>query len=119
MFNPVAVQFAKTGDKLVTTRSTACGFAAFGKPDAPVSLLSGTELAFEKDIKYYHRFSLLRFSRGYKTAKFRHFNVGTPGEEHDAIEFPNGQIVMVSELVGGQAATVLQVPPTARPEPSS
>ena len=78
--------------------------------------MPGTELAFDKDIKYYHRFSLLRFSRGYKTAKFRQFFAGKSGAEHDAIEFPNGRIVMVSELVGGQTATVMQVPPASQSE---
>jgi len=42
---------AKIGDKLVTTRSSTCGFAAVGKPDVAVCLLPGTELAFEKDIR--------------------------------------------------------------------
>ena len=114
MSSPAAAPPAKIGDKLVTTRSRACGFAAVGKPDAPVSLLPGTELAFEKDIKYYHRFSLLRFSRGCKTAKFRQFNIGKSRDEHDAIEFPDGRIVMVSELAAGQTATVVQLPASAQ-----
>jgi hypothetical protein len=115
MSSPAAAPPAKIGDKLVTTRSRACGFAAVGKPDAPIYLLPGTELAFEKVIKYYHRFSLLRFSRGHKTAKFRQFDIGKCRGEHDAIEFPDGRIVMVSELVGGQTATVVRAPPSAQP----
>ena len=116
MSNPGAMSPAKIGDKLVTTRSSACGFAAVGTPDAAVLLVPGTELEFDKDIKYYRRFSLLRFSRGYKTAKFRHFNTGIAGGEQDLIEFADGRIVMVSELVAGQTATVVQVPRTAQPE---
>src|SRR5271156_5817636 len=116
MSNPVAAPPAKVGDKLVTTRSSVCGFAAVGKPDAPVSLLHGTELEFEKNIKYYHRFSLLRFSRSYKAAKFRECIIGNPGDEHDALEFPDGRTVMVSELAVGQTATVLQVPPFVQPK---
>jgi hypothetical protein len=33
---------------------------------------------------------------------------------HDALEFPDGKIVMVTELVEGQHATVLQLPAPAR-----
>jgi len=110
-----AVPPAKIGDKLVTTRSSPCGFAPGGKPDGAVSLLSGTELEFDKDIKYYHRFSLLRFSRGYKTAKFRRFDTGASPDKRDAIEFPDGRLVMVAELVGGQTATVVQVPRPGSP----
>jgi hypothetical protein len=33
-----------------------------------------------------------------------------PHVHHDALEFPNGQIVMVTRLVPGQTATVLQLP---------
>ena len=51
---------AKLGDKLVTMGSSVGGFAAAGKPDTRASLLPGTELAFDKDVKYYRRFSLLR-----------------------------------------------------------
>jgi hypothetical protein len=115
MSNLGAVPLAKIGDKLVTTRSSTCGFAAVGKPDGAISLLPGTELAFEKDIKYYRRFSLLRFSRDYRSAKFQRFNIGKSRDEHDALEFPDGRIVMVSELVAGQTATVVQVPPSAQP----
>jgi hypothetical protein len=117
MCSPVASPPAKVGDKLVATRSSACGFAAAGKPDMAVRILPGTELGFEKGIRYYHRFSLLRFSRTYKTAKFQQFNIDNPHDEYNALEFPDGRIVMVSELVGGQIATVLQVPPSAQPEP--
>jgi hypothetical protein len=67
-------------------------------------------------LKYYRRFSLLRFSRGHKTAKFQRFNRGKTRGECDAVEFPDGRIVTVSELVSGQTATVVRVPPSAQPE---
>ncbi len=107
---------AKIGDKLVTTRSSTCGFAAVGKPDAAVCLLPGTELAFEKDIRYRHRFGLRRFGVGYRIAKFRQFNID---DEHDALEFPDVRTVMVSELVAGQTAIVVQLPLFANPESPS
>jgi len=37
-----------------------------------------------------------------------------PHVHHDALEFPGGQIVMVTRLVPGQRATVLQLPASAR-----
>jgi hypothetical protein len=38
---------------------------------------------------------------------------------HDALEFPGGRIVLVTRLVAGQTATVLQLPPSAREEGAS
>ena len=35
---------------------------------------------------------------------------------HDALEFPDGQVVLLSRLCVGQRATVLQLPAAARPE---
>jgi hypothetical protein len=35
---------------------------------------------------------------------------------HDALEFPDGQLVLVTRLRDGQRATVLQLPAAARPE---
>jgi len=33
-----------------------------------------------------------------------------PHVHHDALEFPSGQVVLVTRLVAGQRATVLQLP---------
>jgi hypothetical protein len=46
----------------------------------------------------------------HKTAIFRHVNKDKPRSHHDAVEFPNGEIVFLTELLEGQDATVLQVP---------
>jgi hypothetical protein len=35
---------------------------------------------------------------------------------HDALEFPDGQIVLVTRLCEGQRATILQLPASSRPE---
>jgi hypothetical protein len=35
---------------------------------------------------------------------------------HDALEFPDGQVVLLSRLCEGQRATVLQLPAAARAE---
>jgi len=44
------------------------------------------------------------------TAIFRQVNKDEPGTHHDALEFPDGQVVLLTELVEGQQATVLQLP---------
>ena len=35
---------------------------------------------------------------------------------HDALEFPDGQVVLLTRLCDGQRATVLQLPAAARTE---
>jgi hypothetical protein len=47
------------------------------------------------------------------TAISRQLDKGTPHVHHDALEFPDGQIVLLTALREGQEATVLQLP--ARP----
>ncbi len=57
----VASRPAKVGDKLVTTKfenSMTRGFAAIGEPNVAVCLLSGTEVAFETEVKYERFFAL-------------------------------------------------------------
>jgi hypothetical protein len=39
-----------------------------------------------------------------------------PVIHHDALEFPDGQVVLLTRLCVGQRATVLQLPAAARPE---
>jgi hypothetical protein len=49
----------------------------------------------------------------HRVARFRQVNMDDPHVHHDALEFPGGQIVMVTRLVPGQTATVLQLPAAA------
>src|SRR5512135_3217141 len=44
------------------------------------------------------------------TAIFRQVNKHDPRVHHDALEFPNGRIVLLTKLMVGQQATVLQLP---------
>jgi hypothetical protein len=110
----VASRPAKVGDKLVTTdftRSITRGFSAVGEPDVAVCLLPGTEIAFEDDVQYDRAFSLFGKARvEHKVARFRQVNMDDPHVHHDALEFPGGQIVMVTRLMPSQRATVLQLP---------
>jgi hypothetical protein len=81
-----------------------------------VCLLPGTEVAFEKEIECERGFAILslRWERekaiGDKVARFRQVNADKPNMHHDALEFPNGEIVLVTRLYEGQHATVLQLP---------
>ena len=50
----------------------------------------------------------------HQTAIFRQINKENPATHHDALEFPDGQIVLLTFLREGQRATVLQLP--AEPE---
>lgn len=110
----VASRPAKVGDKLIATdfaKSITRGFSAVGEPNVAVCLLPGTEIAFEHEVRYDRAFSLFGKARiEHKVARFRQVNMDDPHVHHDALEFPDGQIVMVTRLMPGQRATVLQLP---------
>ena len=110
----VASRPAKAGDKLVSTRfpeTTTRGFASVGEPNVAVCLLPGTDLAFETEVRC--ETGLLSWRFGHTVAKFREINQGRSNVHHDALEFPDGKIVLLTHLCEGQHATVLQLP--ARP----
>jgi hypothetical protein len=115
----VASRPAKVGDKLVTTKfqnSMTRGFAAIGEPNVAVCLLPGTEVAFQKEVKYERFFTLFpNVKLGKKVARFRQINTGKPSVHHDALEFPDGETVLLTRLCEGQHATVLQLPASPRP----
>lgn len=121
----VASRPAKVGDRLTSTKfddSITGGFAAVGEPDVAVCMRPGTELAFDQDVVYSQGFGLIPPRFGYATiphrvARFRQIDVNRPNTHHDALEFPNGQIVTVTMLREGLTATVLQLP--ADPEHSA
>ena len=106
---------AKIGDKL-TTRDFGTGtrgFAASENPSVAVCVLPGTELAFAHEVKRlptrlwpWHDDSAIE----YETAIFRQINKDKVAAHHDALEFPDGQIVLLTCLREGQEATVLQLP---------
>jgi hypothetical protein len=114
----VASRSAVLKDTLVTTRfgnSITRGFAAVGEPNVAVCLLPGTEIAFESNVECQPAFGLLPSKKiGQRLARFRQVNLDDPNAHHDALEFPDGQIVLVTRLRPGQIATVLQMPATSR-----
>ena len=74
----------------------------------------GTELAFKDDVQYDRALSFFGKARvDHKVARFRQVNMDNPHVHHDALEFPGGQIVMVTRLVAEQTAAVLQLPAQA------
>jgi hypothetical protein len=94
---------AKVCDKLTTrdfgTRTR--GFAAAEDAGVAVCVLPGTELAFSSPVTV----TDYRFVVGWKveilahaTAIFRQVNKNEPMKHHDALEFPDGRIVLLTRL---------------------
>lgn len=108
---------AAAGQQLVVTRfppSMTRGFAEIRNPGAAICLLPGTEVAFEAEVKAEPNFPLMPKRRvGERLARFREVDPEKPTAHHDALEFANGEIVLVNRLVLGQFATVLQIPKEA------
>jgi hypothetical protein len=105
---------AKIGDKLSTRDfgTGTRGFAASENPRVAVCVLPGTELAFAHEVKRLPT-RLWPWHDGaitHQTAIFRHINKGKAHVHHDALEFPDGQIVLLTFLCECQQATVLQLP---------
>jgi len=105
---------AKTADRLVTSRfpnSITNGLAAVSEPQVAVCLLPGTEVAFDDDVKYAHPLLWFRYrTLKERVARFRQIKTSNPNTHHDALEFPSGAIVMVTNLLEQQTLTVLQLP---------
>ena len=114
----IASRPAKVGDKLITTRFLDCitrGFSALAEPNVAVCLRPGTEVAFEKEVEYEHFYGDFRNRKvGASVAQFRQVDQDRANVHHDALEFPSGKILLVTELSEGQHATVLQLPAASR-----
>ena len=102
---------AEVAETLVSTKfqsTTTRGFASPDNPQVAVCLRPGTEIAFENDVRTDGL--LFRKDVGDRLARFRQIDLDQPAHHHDALEFSNGTIVLVTDLVAGQRATVLQLP---------
>ena len=102
---------AKVGDKLTSCNfnTGTRGFAAPEDSTTAVCILPGTELAFSAEVK--SRLSGWQTRTiSSRTAIFRQINKDVPQVHHDALEFPDGTCVLLTSLVEGQEATVLQLP---------
>ena len=105
---------AKVGDKLTTHDfgTGTRGFAASEDVNVAVCVLPGTELSFADEIKCLPTGLIAWRDKviEHKTAIFRQINKGKVAAHHDALEFPDGRIALLTTLCEGQQATVLQLP---------
>ena len=75
-------------------------------------MLPGTELAFAKPVEYATE-GLLGWGRkrfDNRMAIFRQVNKERAAAHHDALEFPDGTVILLTRLLEGQEAVVLQLP---------
>ena len=104
---------AKVGDKLVTRDfgTGTRGFSAADDPGMAVCIMPGTELAFAGDVACLPA-GLLGWKTktiNYQTAIFRQVNKDKLAAHHDALEFPDGRIVLLTLAVrrtGSQRAAI-------------
>ena len=105
---------AKVGDKLTTHDfgTGTRGFAASEDMNVAVCVLPGTELSFAEEVRCLPTGLIAWRDKiiEHKTAIFRQINKDRVVAHHDALEFPDGQIVLLTCLSEGQQATVLQLP---------
>ena len=110
----VATRPAEVGETLITTTfkgTSTRGFASEKEPAVAVCMMPGTELAFAEDVKYDNRWIWTR-AVNFRVGKFGTIDPHLPHRHHDAIEFPDGNYVLVTQLCEGQRVTVLQLPVT-------
>jgi hypothetical protein len=102
----VTHQFGSTrGFKSVDDQGVYCGATA-------ICLLPGTELAFEQPIEAFDNPYLpSELSRlNSSVAVFRQVNKEQPMVHHDALELPDGKVVLLHHLKECQCAKVLTLP---------
>ena len=94
---------AKVGDKLTTHNfnTGTRGFAAAEDSTMAVCILSGTELAFSEEVRSAPSgiFGWKTRTINSKTAIFRQINKDKLTAHHDALEFPDGEIILLTDLV--------------------
>jgi hypothetical protein len=115
---------AQVGDRLVTRDfgTGTRGFACQCDRTTAVCIQPGTELAFEKPVRTNQEPLLARALRTllrrptptYRTAIFRQLNKQCAMVHHDALEFPDGKVSLLTRLPEGQRAVVLQLPAAPR-----
>jgi hypothetical protein len=94
---------AKVSDKLTTHNfgTGTRGFSASEDANVAVCVLPGTELSFADEVRITRR-NPWPDVINYKTAIFRQINQDDPRAHHDALEFPNGELVLLTFLAQGQ-----------------
>ena len=119
-------------DDVLTTRlfnNHTTGFACAKEYDTAVCLRPGTELAIDDPVRV-RRTGLMALvavllpfmdfeKRRGGVAKFRQINLNRAHQHHDALELPDGSVVLLTRLAEGQRARVLQLPREEKPSTSS
>ncbi len=110
---------AKVADKL-QTKDFGRGTIGFIDPSdantayadmTAVCVLPGTEIGFDELIETRGEFAS-NDCKSYpsKVAIFRQINKDKPSMHHDALELPDGTVILLTHLRPGQNAVVLQLP---------
>ena len=101
----------------VTSLGQSTSTLVLASPDdrtTAVCVLPGTELGFSEELQCAPAaFSFTSWRTkavSFRTAIFRQVNKDVPRVHHDALEFPDGTSVLLTNLLEGQEATVLQLP---------
>ena len=107
---------AKVADRLITRNfgTGTRGFADMEDPTTAVCLLPGTEVAFDEPVAV-NVYGITAPSE-HKVAIFRQINRDQPRTHHDMLEFPDGKGILLTYMMEGQMATVLQLPAAPRNE---
>jgi hypothetical protein len=92
------------------------GFTSPADPATAVCLRPGTEVVFEESV--YAEGVLFRRNIKDRLARFRQINLDNPAQHHDALEFANGRTVLVTDLIPGQKAKILQLPVSRSEKPA-
>ena len=118
--NSVKSRPARVADKLTTHdfRTGTRGFAAAEDANIAVCIRPGTELSFASEVACFPTglFAWRGTTIKHNTAIFRQVNKDKIAAHHDALEFPDGRIVLLTLLKEGQQATVLQLPAEPKTE---
>jgi hypothetical protein len=111
---------AVVADKLVTKNFGygTTGFCDHQDDSLAVCVLPGTEIAFSAPVETLDPgyWLVKRDTIAHAVAIFRQINKDDAKTHHDALEFPDGQVVLLTKLAEGQSAVVLQLPAAPRNE---
>ena len=86
------------------------GFGPVSGEDVAICVLPGTEIAFDAPIRTYRLYDQNDGALSSAVGIFRQVDKDKPHTHHDALELPDGTVVLLNVLAQNQTATVLQLP---------
>lgn len=110
---------ARQSDRLVSSafpETASKGFASVDDTHTAVCVLPGTELVFDAPVRVGLWDSMAGRVIDCPTARFRQIDLDNKHTHHDALEFADGEIVLLNLLRPGQHCTVLQLPAAPKNE---